>query len=57
MLNKLLSSPKEEEAPASSGGGGGGGDSIPSFQDEKWDEWSKQGDNLARWEASLDKDE
>ena len=56
-LNKLLSSSEEEAAPASTGGGGGGGDSIPSFQDEKWDEWSKQGDNLARWEASLDKDE
>ena len=55
-LNKLMGSSEEEAAPASSGGGGGG-DSIPSFQDEKWDEWSKQGDNLARWEASLDKDD
>ena len=33
------------------------GESPALAECKKWDEWSKQGDNLARWEASLDKDE
>ena len=36
-------------APKASSGG-----SIPSFADDNWASWAEQGDNLARWEKSLE---
>ena len=32
----------------------GGGGAIPSFEDDSWPEWIEQGDNLAKWESSLE---
>ena len=32
----------------------GAAGAIPEFADESWDAWSQQGDNLDRWEKSLE---
>jgi hypothetical protein len=53
-LSKLFGGGAEEEAAPVAAAASSAAGAIPEFADESWDAWSQQGDNLDRWEKSLE---
>lgn len=56
LFGKMISGGKKEEEVAQPANTSGS-DKIHSITEEEWADWVKDPNNMAKWEASLEKDE